>query len=227
MSENDNGMIDYIKLLNNHELKYKEKIKSNKASKLDKILFVSLIVMVVFSFIFIGLYAAFKPDYDFLATIAIVLIFASYVLLFLMPAVKVYDERKAIKYFFTMPLSSSVEQNIKSESMIDNDFLPEFILLGKDTLELGLMEVKHEREFLSKRIALLIGPVDKLGILPGIISMAIAISKQAGVYNWLMGLASGYIVLIIISLIFFDILFKYDRIIALTELALSRCKSKE
>ncbi|MBT0726021.1 hypothetical protein HGT73_01260 [Rosenbergiella australiborealis] len=227
MSGNDDSIIDYIKLLKDHELKYKEKIKPNKISKIDKVLFSSLVSLVFISFIFIGVYAIFKPDYRFLLNISIVLISFSYVLLLLMPIVKVFEERKTIKHFFTMPLSSSIDQNIKRESLIDNDFLPRFISLGKELLELGLMEVRHEREFLNKRITLLVGPIDKLGILPGIISMIITISKPVGGYDWVMGLAYGYIALIVISLSFFNLLVKYDRIIALTELALSRCESRD
>lgn len=83
------------------------------------------------------------------------------------------------------------------------------------------------REFLNKRITLLVGPIDKMGVLPGIISMIITISKPVGGYDWVMGLAYGYIALIIISLSFFNLLVKYDRMIALTELALSRCVSRD
>jgi len=226
MSGNDDKIIAYISLLKEHESKYKEKIKPSKTSELDKVLFSSLAFLVFISFVFIGLYAIFKPDYRFFANISIVLIFFSYALLLLMPVVKIFEERKSIISFFTMPLSSSIDENIKRESLIDNDFLPRFILLGKEILELGLMEVRHEREFLNKRITLLIGPIDKLGVLPGIISMIITISKPVGGYDWVMGLAYGYIALIVISLSFFNLLVKYDRMIALTELALSRCESR-
>lgn len=227
MNGNGDRIIDYISLLKEHESKYKEKIKPNKTSKFDKVFFASLVSLVFISFVFIGLYAIFKPDYRFLANISIVLIFFSYVLLLLMPVVKIFEERKLIKYFFTMPLSSSIDQNIKREFLIDNNFLPKFISLGKEILELGLMEVRHEREFLNKRITLLVGPIDKLGVLSGIISMIITISKPVGGYDWVMGLAYGYIALIIISLSFFNLLVKYDRMIALTELALSRCVSRD
>ncbi|SQI90563.1 Uncharacterised protein [Klebsiella oxytoca] len=57
-----------------------------------------------------------------------------------------------------MPLSASVEQNIKKEALTDERFLADFVRLGKPTLELGLLEIKHEREFLSKRINLIVGP---------------------------------------------------------------------
>ena len=122
-----------------------------------------------------------------------------------------------------MPLSASVEQNIKKEALTDERFLADFVRLGKPTLELGLLEIKHEREFLSKRINLIVGPVDKLGILPGIISMVITLAKPVAGHDWVMGLAYGYIGLVVLSLSFINLLVKYDRVISLTEVALSRC----
>ena len=227
MNESNNRLNNYIQLLKKHEVKMKERKRPDENSKIYKVLFITLLTLVILSFLFIGIYALVRPNYRFLVYTSVTLIFLSYILFIFMPVSKIYKERKVIKYFFVMPLSSSIDLNIKTESFIDNEFLPELISLGKDTLEMGLMEIKHEREFLNKRITLLVGPIDKLGILPGIISMIIAISKPAGMYDWVMGLAYGYIALIIISLSFFDLLVKYDRVIALTELALSRCVSED
>ena len=63
------------------------------------------------------------------------------------------------------PLSASVEKNIKKESMIDANFLPNDEALRKEVLELGLMEIKHEREFLSKRVAMVVGPGNDFNLL--------------------------------------------------------------
>lgn len=214
---------EYIDLLKLYEVELKKCSRNNKLSIFDKILFWSLPAFIFLALVLIGAYAYFKPNYEFLAYVSIGLISISYVLLLLAPFVKMYEHRKSIKHFFSLPLSSSVEQNIVDESKIDEQFLPRFISLGKETLEFGLMEVKHEREFLNKRIALLIGPVDKIGILPGVVSMLITIAKPLGDNDWIMGIAYGYIGLVILSLSFFNLLVKYDRIIALTEIALSRC----
>lgn len=218
-----NRLAEYVYLLKLHEVEFKEHSKSNKLSIFDKIFFWLLSIFIVLAFAFIGAYAYFKPNYEFLAYTSIVFISLSYVSLLLAPFVKMYEHRKSIKDFLFLPLSFSLEQNIVTESKIDGQFLPGFISLGKETLDLGLMEVKHERESLNKRIALLIGPVDKIGILPGVVSMLITIAKPLGENDWVMGLAYGYIGLVILSMSFFNVLVKYDRIIALTELAISRC----
>ncbi|BAN99879.1 hypothetical protein E05_51130 [Plautia stali symbiont] len=174
-----------------------------------------------------GIYFLIKPAGQWLINLSALLIFLSYLLLMFIPLIKVYQERGSIKYFFFSPLSASIDQNIKKESIIDERFVPEFILLGKDTLEIGLMEVRHEREYLNKRINLVAGPVEKLGILPGVISMIITISKPIEGHDWITGLAYGYIALTVLSLLFVNLLVKYDRVIALTEIALSRCNREE
>ncbi|HAV1886635.1 TPA: hypothetical protein JG939_004213 [Enterobacter hormaechei subsp. xiangfangensis] len=226
MSESDKDILKYFDLLKSHELEFRKTVKQNSLSKLDNWIFYALISSVVISFLVIMVYYFLKPNARFLVTVSTIMILISYVLLLLMPVVKIYQERKSIKRFLMFPLSASVEGNIKKESIIDANFLPNFEALGKKALELGLMEIKHEREFLSKRVAMVVGPIDKLGILPGIISMIITISKPLEEHDWVTGLAYGYVALVIISISFINLLVKYDRIIALTELAISRCTQK-
>lgn len=223
MNENNSGLLNYIELLKSHEAALKNKLLAGDKSKSDRWLFIGLVGMVLVSFGAMGGYMLIKPSGRWLIDLSIVLIALSYVVLILMPIIKIYQQRNTIKYFFTMPLSASVEQNIKKEALTDERFLADFVRLGKPTLELGLLEIKHEREFLSKRINLIVGPVDKLGILPGIISMVITLAKPVAGHDWVMGLAYGYIGLVVLSLSFINLLVKYDRVILLTEVALSRC----
>lgn len=68
-----------------------------------------------------------KPSGRWLIDLSIVLIALSYVVLILMPIIKIYQQRNTIKYFFTMPLSASVEQNIKKEALTDERFLADFV----------------------------------------------------------------------------------------------------
>lgn len=226
MSENNKDILNYFDLLKGHELELRKSVKQNSLSKLDNRIFYALISSVVISFLVIMVYYFLKPNARFLVTVSTIMILISYVLLLLMPVVNIYQERKSIKRFLMFPLNASVEGNIKKESIIDANFLPNFEALGKEVLELGLMGIKHEREFLSKRVAMVVGPIDKLGILPGIISMIITISNPLEEHDWVTGLAYGYVALVIISISFINLLVKYDRIIALTEIAISRCTQK-
>ncbi|CAX61475.1 uncharacterized protein EbC_39440 [Erwinia billingiae Eb661] len=92
--------------------------------------------------------------------------------------------------------------------------------LTREELELGLLEIKNERALLEKRMNIMIGPIDKLGILPGIVATITAMTKIPESYSWVSAIAYGYMGLSIFSLFFYQLIMRYERMIALTELAL-------
>lgn len=52
-------------------------------------------------------------------------------------------------------------------------------------LELVYLEVKSEREYFEKRISILIGAIDKIGLVPGLLAAVLSFSNpQLGVYSW-------------------------------------------
>jgi len=107
----------------------------------------------------------------------LILLILTYSVFIITPFISAYQNRSKIKKSFTLPFSSAINQNLKKEFIIDQRYLPELIALDKKELELGLLEIKHERNFLEKRILLITCLVDKLGFLPGIISTLAATTK--------------------------------------------------
>ncbi len=139
------------------------------------------------------------------------------------PAIQIYRAyryRSKIKRSFLLPLCESLNLNVKTELSVDGMFFPLLKELTTEELQLGLLEIKNEREFLEKRMNLLIGPIDKLGILPGIVATITALTKIPENYNWISAIAYGYMVLSFLSLFFYQLVMRYERMIALTELAL-------
>lgn len=139
------------------------------------------------------------------------------------PAIQIYRAyryRSKIKRSFLLPLCESLNLNVKTELSVDGMFFPLLKELTTEELQLGLLEIKNEREFLEKRMNLLIGPIDKLGILPGIVATITALTKIPENYNWISAIAYGYMVLSFLSLFFYHLIMRYERMIALTELAL-------
>ncbi len=139
------------------------------------------------------------------------------------PAIQIYRAyryRSKIKRSFLLPLCESLNLNVKTELSVDGMFFPLLKELTTEELQLGLLEIKNEREFLEKRMNLLIGPIDKLGILPGIVATITALTKIPENYNWISAIAYGYMVLSFLSLFFYQLIMRYERMIALTELAL-------
>lgn len=102
---------------------------------------------------------------------------------------------------------------------IDSETLSELISLNKDELELGLLELKHERNYLEKRLLITIGPIEKIGILPSFCTTILAFSKVPESNNWIVNFSYGYFILLAFSLIFYNQLINYDKLISLIEFA--------
>ncbi|WP_405078885.1 hypothetical protein ACI51Z_02605 [Pectobacterium carotovorum] len=212
----DIRFINILKLIEIEEKRAKKKeIKNNLEFKT----FVLIIGLVATSIISALLSHAF--EYEKLLLVSLILLMLTYLAFIITPFISIYQNRNKIKKSFTLPFNLAINQNVKKDFIIDQRYLKELIALDKKELELGLMEIKHERNFLEKRTLLITGPIDKLGILPGIISTLAATTKLADPNSWLMGISYGYIALIILSLFFYQIMMRYDRMIALTELAIS------
>lgn len=214
----DNMDIRFINILKSIELEEKRAKKTESKSKLEFRAFILIIGFVALSIVLALLSYAF--EYKTLLLYSLILLIISYCILIITPFISAYQNRSKIKKSFSLPFSSAINQNVKKEFIIDQRYLPKLIALDKKELELGLLEIKHERNFLEKRILLITGPVDKLGILPGIISTLAATTKLADPNGWLMGITYGYIALVVLSLFFYQIMMRYVRMIALTELAI-------
>ncbi|MCI4070858.1 hypothetical protein F6X50_08615 [Dickeya dianthicola] len=181
--------IKFINILKSIEIEEKRAQKKESKSKLEFRAFILIIGLVALSIILALLSHAF--EYKPLLLCSLILLMLTYCVFIITPFIFAYQNRNKIKKSFTLPFSSAINQNVKKEFIIDQRYLPELITLDKKELELGLLEIKHERNFLEKRILLITGPVDKLGILPGIISTLAATTKLADPNGWLMGITYG------------------------------------
>ena len=98
--------------------------------------------------------------------------------------------------------------------------LKQLILLDVSELKFGYLELNSEYEYFKKRINLVIGPIDKLGILPGLIATVGVLPNTIeafGINYWVSIFSYAYIGLIIFSLFFYDTAAKYERMLSLTK----------
>lgn len=156
------------------------------------------------------------------------LLFVSYLAVFLYPFVNMWLYRHSLKKFWTAPFFSLVESNVKVHMQIDAKYLPELMRLPPETLKLGIVELKGERAALEKRTHLVAGVLDKVGIFPGLLALIVGISKlmevvkHAGVaisMDWVFGVAVANIFFFVVCGYAQVMLVRYDRMIAITELA--------
>jgi len=208
----------YINILKSIEIAERRRKSHKKTYKRD---FRFLLIISALSFLSVTmafLYYLTKVVWLGLAGLSLLLL-----LYLTIPAIQIYRAyryRSKIKRSFLLPLCESLNLNVKTELSVDGMFFPLLKELTTEELQLGLLEIKNEREFLEKRMNLLIGPIDKLGILPGIVATITALTKIPENYNWISAIAYGYMVLSFLSLFFYQLIMRYERMIALTELAL-------
>lgn len=96
-------------------------------------------------------------------------------------------------------------------------------------LELVHLEVKNERDFFVKRIGVIVGAIDKLGLIPGLLAAVISISKiQTGNSDsWILALAYATPALYVAGAGAHYLSMRLDRMTNLLELAISRAKKLE
>ena len=131
-----------------------------------------------------------------------------------------YKIIKREKRLFDLPFNRTINFNIKSTYCSDKKYLKQLISLDVSELKFGYLELNSEYEYFKKRINLFIGPVDKLGVLPGLIATIGVLPNTIdtfGINYWVSIFSYAYIGLIIFSLFFYDTVAKYERMLSLTK----------
>ncbi|WP_350567341.1 hypothetical protein [Pseudomonas sp. H26/SER47-MNA-CIBAN-0231] len=164
-----------------------------------------------------------------------VLIAMSYLALFLYPFVGVLLYRHSLKKVISAPFASLLEWSVKTVMQIDAQYLPELSALSRETLKLGALELKSERNGFEKRTYMLVGALEKVGIFPGFLALFIGISTLiktldgAGIsarMDWVFAVAVANVFFFFMCGYVQMMLVQYDRMIALTELAIELKKER-
>lgn len=165
-----------------------------------------------------------------------ILIATSYLALFLYPFVGVLLYRHSLKKIFTSPFASLLDSNVKTVMQVDAFYLPQLTALSRDTLKLGALELKSERNGFERRTYMVAGAVEKIGIIPGVFAMIIGVTAaikalaSAGItarMDWVFALAAANLFFFLMCCFVQVMLVHYDRMIALTELAIERKKEQQ
>lgn len=162
-----------------------------------------------------------------------VLIAISYLALFLYPFLGVLLYRDSLRKAFASPFASLLEWNVKTVMQVDAQYLPVLTALSRDTLKLGALELKSERNGFEKRTYMVTGALEKIGIFPGSLALFVGLSTAvkaldgAGItarMDWVFAVAVANIFFFFMCGYVQMMLVHYDRMIALTELAIERKK---
>ncbi|EKN3342798.1 hypothetical protein ACQ8YR_002620 [Yersinia enterocolitica] len=206
-----------------------EKKKNRKQKKLsDRLQRNSLLIIAIsITLALLTLFISKLIKSEFILSVSILLLVLSYFTIFLIPFIDLYKNRKGTYKSFALPFNHAINTNVKKQSIVDYQKLPKLLELSIRELEFGLMEIKHEKSFLEKRMQIIVGPIEKLGIFPGILAILGMTFKIDSQSQWPSIIAYSYIGLMLVSITLHHTLARYERMITLTELALSLKKDNK
>lgn len=172
---------------------------------------------------------------DWIFTLCWGLIAISYLALFLYPLVSLWLYRHEVRRLAAAPFTRQMEANVKTIMQVDAHYLPQLVALPEEILQLGVLELKNERGALEKRAHLVTGALEKIGVFPGLLALLAGLTAvhktltelgiETSLWHWAFAVATagsfyfmcGFAQMMTV---------RYDRIVALTELAIQRKKEQ-
>ncbi|MGJ7551029.1 hypothetical protein [Pseudomonas alloputida] len=160
-----------------------------------------------------------------------ILITLSYVAMFIYPFLTLWVLKQSLIKAVRSPFASLLEWNVKATMNVDAQYLHSLTSLSSDTLKLGILELTSERNSFEKRTWMVTGALEKIGIFPGLLALITGLTtleknlSSAGIpdaMQWVFAVAVANFFFFILCAYSQMKLVHYDRMVALTELALEQ-----
>jgi hypothetical protein len=142
----------------------------------------------------------------------------------LYPILSVWVHRKSLWSVLKHPFGVLLG-NAMSTAAVDMLYLPRLMRKPLDKLEVVMIELKAERDSFERRISLVVGAIEKVGLAPGLLATIISLQNlKPGQSKWIYGLAYGTPLLYIFGAVAHFLVMRLDRMTKLLELAIARKK---
>ena len=152
--------------------------------------------------------------------VSLIILSLGYLGLMLMPLVGLTLNYQSIKRFFQNPLAVVIG-NAERAHESDELFFKECIETPILELKLVRLEVEAERNAFLNRISSMIGKVGKLGLMPGLIALAVTYTKIGDLnYDWLQAFVYANAFLFFLAFLASNEAVKMERYVALIDLAI-------
>lgn len=159
-----------------------------------------------------------------IAWIGLSILLLSYMATLAQPFVFAWINRRVLVAAAKNPIGLLFD-NASATARIDSLILPHLLRRSTEHLELLLLALKAEREFFERRLSLVVGAIEKVGLGPGLLAAGISLSNiKADQPEWVSALAYATPVLYVFGVGMHLLLMRLDRFVKLTELAVNRKK---
>lgn len=176
-----------------------------------------------------GLAAIARKFFDASENVAIVglaLLLLSYLATLIHPFLIAWINRRAFIAAIKDPIGLLFE-NASAATAVDARLLPRLVRTPIEHLELLLLELKAEKEFFERRLSLVVGSIEKIGLGPGLLAAGVSLANiKTDQSDWIGALAYAMPVLYAFGVAAHFLLMRLDRFVKLAELAVARKKSQ-
>lgn len=153
---------------------------------------------------------------------SIVSLLIAYVGVLAHPLISVWIHRKSIRGLLNHPLGILL-RNASDTATVDLRYLPKLDRKPLKLLEIVALEVRAEREFFERRISLIAGPIEKVGLGPGLLATFLSLHQMpSNLSNWVLALAYATPALYLLGVMSHFLVMRLDRMSKLLELAIAR-----
>lgn len=158
------------------------------------------------------------------AIVGLILLLLSYVATLIQPFLLAWVNRQALIAAVKNPMGLLLD-NASVTARVDAWLLPRLLHSPIEHLELLHLELKAEKEFFERRLSLVVGAIEKVGLAPGLLAAGVSFSNlKTGQPDWVSALAYATPVLYVSGVAAHFLLMRLDRFAKLTELAVARKK---
>ena len=221
MNENSiDSLYRVLFIINEKEIKL-YKLKNKRDNRLAATSLVSGFSLACLS-ILLFIVNKFYFQSDVVKLISNLILLLSYITFFLQPFVMMWFNRGVIIKVFTNPLSIFLDN---SKATAYNDLFAISRLSSKpvENLRFLKLELEAERTSLEKRVSLISGAIEKVGLIPGLLALIVTIGKLGGEQpSWVYGVAYSIPIFYFISTAIHMQVSKLERMEALVEEAIER-----
>jgi hypothetical protein len=158
---------------------------------------------------------------------SIVALLIAYIGVLVHPLISAWFHRKSIREILKHPFGILL-RNSAATAAVDLKYLPKLVRKPLRLLEVVALEVKAEREFFERRISLLVGAIEKVGLAPGMLATFLSLHKLPdGLSPWIAGLAYATPALYFFAVLAYFLVMRLDRMNKLVDLAITHRKAQE
>ncbi len=207
-----------------YENKIRRKASSTPKTRLVNRLFIILVPFPFLISLFIVASIHFFDTLKWLNEVGLVSLLLTYIGAFLYPLFSAWIHRKSFLSALRHPFGL-ILQNAVVTAEIDSRYINKLTKKPLENLELICLEIRAEKESFERRISLLIGSIDKFGLLPGLIAAFVSLQNISKNQSELfLALAYATPILYIFGALSHFLVMRLDRMAKLIELVITRKK---